>query len=79
MVRKGIVLAGGCGTQESLLEGANFVEALEKRQGMKVARPEEIAFRSGCIDAAQVEKLAAGLAKSGYGAYLLDVLRGDEA
>jgi glucose-1-phosphate thymidylyltransferase len=67
------------GTHESLLEAANFIEALEKRQGMKVACPEEIAFRCGYIDAAQVEKLAAGLAKSGYGAYLLDVLRGDEA
>jgi glucose-1-phosphate thymidylyltransferase len=66
------------GTHESLLEAANFIEALEKRQGLKVACPEEIALRCGYIDAAQVEKLAAGLSKSGYGAYLLDILRGDE-
>jgi len=66
------------GTHESLLEAANFIEALEKRQGMKVACPEEIAYRAGYIDAARLEKLAAGLAKSGYGAYLLEILRGDE-
>jgi glucose-1-phosphate thymidylyltransferase len=66
------------GTHESLLEAANFIAALEKRQGMKVACPEEIAFHCGYIDAAQVQKLAAGLSKSGYGAYLLDILRGDE-
>jgi glucose-1-phosphate thymidylyltransferase len=67
------------GTHESLLEAANFIEALEKRQGMKVACPEEIAYRAGYIDAAQLAKLAEGLAKSGYGAYLLDLLRGDDA
>ena len=66
------------GTHESLLEAANFIEALEKRQGLKVACPEEIALRCGYIDAAQVQKLAAALSKSGYGAYLLDILRGDE-
>jgi len=66
------------GTHESLLEAANFIEALEKRQGMKVCCPEEIAYRSGFIDAASVEKLAAALSKSGYGAYLLEILRGDE-
>jgi glucose-1-phosphate thymidylyltransferase len=66
------------GTHESLLEAANFIEALEKRQGMKVACPEEIAFRCGYIDAARLEQLAAPLAKSGYGAYLLEILRGDE-
>jgi glucose-1-phosphate thymidylyltransferase len=66
------------GTHESLLEAANFIEALEKRQGMKVCCPEEIAYRSGYIDAASVEKLAAALSKSGYGAYLLEILRGDE-
>jgi len=65
------------GTHESLLEAANFIEALEKRQGMKVACPEEIAYRAGYIDAARLEKLAAGLAKSGYGAYLLEILRGE--
>ena len=66
------------GTYESLLEAANFIEALEKRQGMKVCCPEEIAYRAGYIDAPRLEQLAAGLAKSGYGAYLLDILRGDE-
>jgi glucose-1-phosphate thymidylyltransferase len=65
------------GTHESLLEAANFIEALEKRQGTKVACPEEIAYRAGYIDGAQLEKLAAGLAKSGYGAYLMEMLRGD--
>jgi glucose-1-phosphate thymidylyltransferase len=65
------------GTHESLLEAANFIEALEKRQGTKVACPEEIAYRAGYIDAAQLEKLAAGLAKSGYGSYLLEILRDD--
>jgi glucose-1-phosphate thymidylyltransferase len=64
------------GTYESLLEAANFIEAIEKRQGLKVCCPEEIAFRAGYIDAAQLERLAARLAKSGYGDYLLEILRG---
>jgi glucose-1-phosphate thymidylyltransferase len=66
------------GTHESLLEAANFIEALEKRQGTKVACPEEIAYRAGYINGAQLEKLAAALSKSGYGAYLLEILRGDD-
>lgn len=66
------------GTHESLLEAANFIEALEKRQGTKVACPEEIAYRAGYIDGAQLEKLAAPLSKSGYGTYLLEILRGDD-
>jgi glucose-1-phosphate thymidylyltransferase len=66
------------GTHESLLEAANFIEALEKRQGTKVACPEEIAYRAGYIDGARLEKLAAALSKSGYGAYLLEILRGDD-
>jgi glucose-1-phosphate thymidylyltransferase len=66
------------GTHESLLEAANFIEALEKRQGLKVACPEEIAYRAGYIDAERLAKLAAALAKSGYGAYLLEILRGEE-
>jgi len=66
------------GTHESLLEAANFIQALEKRQGMKVACPEEIAYRCGYIDAARLQQLAAPLEKSGYGAYLLEILRGDE-
>jgi glucose-1-phosphate thymidylyltransferase len=67
------------GTHESLLDAANFIEALEKRQGTKVACPEEIAYRAGYIDGAQLARLAAPLAKSGYGAYLLDILSGDDA
>lgn len=67
------------GTHESLLEAANFIEALEKRQGTKVACPEEIAFRAGYIDGAQLERLAAALSKSGYGAYLMEILSGDDA
>jgi glucose-1-phosphate thymidylyltransferase len=63
------------GTHESLLEAAMFIQAIEKRQGLKVCCPEEIAYRVGFIDAAQMEKHAAALAKSGYGAYLLEVLQ----
>jgi glucose-1-phosphate thymidylyltransferase len=63
------------GTHDSLLEAGSFIATLEKRQGLKVACPEEIAFRSGWIDAAQLEKLAAPMLKNGYGAYLKQVLR----
>jgi glucose-1-phosphate thymidylyltransferase len=63
------------GTHESLLEAAMFIQAIEKRQGLKVCCPEEIAYRVGFIDAAQLEKHAAALAKSGYGSYLLEVLK----
>jgi glucose-1-phosphate thymidylyltransferase len=63
------------GTHDSLLEAGQFIATLEKRQGLKVACPEEIAFRNGWIDAAQLERLAAPLAKNGYGSYLLQVLR----
>ena len=63
------------GTHESLLEAANFIETIENRQGLKVACPEEVAFRQGFIDAAQVERLAQPLAKTGYGQYLLQVLK----
>lgn len=62
------------GTYDSLLEAGAFVQTVEKRQGMKIACPEEIAWRKGFIDAAQVERLAAPLAKSGYGAYLMGLL-----
>ncbi|MBU1191603.1 MAG: glucose-1-phosphate thymidylyltransferase RfbA [Gammaproteobacteria bacterium] len=62
------------GTTESLLQAANFIEAIEQRQGLKVACVEEIAFRMGYISAEQLERLAQPLAKSGYGRYLLDVL-----
>lgn len=63
------------GTHDSLLEASQFVQTIERRQGLKICCPEEIAYRQGFIDAAQLERLAAPLAKSGYGRYLLDVLR----
>ena len=62
------------GTHESLLEASQFIATLEKRQGLKVACPEEIAWRRGWIDADQVRKLAQPLAKNGYGQYLLRLL-----
>lgn len=63
------------GTHGSLLEAAQFIETIEKRQGLKVACPEEIAYRLGYIDAAKLEALARPLAKSGYGEYLLRMLQ----
>ena len=63
------------GTHESLLKAGQFVQLLEERQGLKIACPEEIAWRMGYIDDAQLEALAAPLAKSGYGDYLLETLR----
>lgn len=63
------------GTLDSLLDAANFVAAIEKRQGLKICCPEEVAFRMGYIDAEQLEKLAAPLVKSGYGTYLLKVIK----
>lgn len=65
------------GTHDSLLEAASFIETIESRQGLKVACPEEIAFRMGYIDATQIRDLAAPLMKNGYGEYLLKIL--DEA
>ena len=62
------------GTHDSLLEAGQFIATLEKRQGLKVACLEEIAFRSGWIDAAQLEQLAQPMLKNGYGQYLLKVL-----
>jgi glucose-1-phosphate thymidylyltransferase len=62
------------GTHDSLMEAGQFIATLEKRQGLKVACPEEVAFRSGWIDAAQLEALARPLAKNGYGQYLLKIL-----
>ena len=61
------------GTHDSLLEAAQFIQSLEKRQGLKICCPEEIAWRNGWIDDAQLERLAAPLATSGYGRYLLDL------
>jgi glucose-1-phosphate thymidylyltransferase len=63
------------GTHESLLEAGHFIATLEKRQGLKVACPEEIAWRQGWIDDAQLEKLAQPLAKNGYGQYLLRLVK----
>ncbi len=63
------------GTHDSLLEAAQFVQTIERRQGLKVCCPEEIAYRQGFIDAAQLEQLAVPLAKSGYGKYLQNVLK----
>ncbi|MEK7772173.1 MAG: glucose-1-phosphate thymidylyltransferase, partial [Pseudomonadota bacterium] len=60
---------------ESLLDASQFVATIEHRQGLKIACPEEIAFKQGWIDAAQLEKLAIPLAKNGYGQYLLQVLK----
>ena len=61
-------------THESLLEASQFIATLEKRQGLKVACPEEIAWRRGWIDIEQVRRLAQPLAKNGYGQYLLRLL-----
>jgi glucose-1-phosphate thymidylyltransferase len=63
------------GTHDSLMEAGQFIATLEKRQGLKVACPEEIAFRAGWIDAEQLEQLAQPLLKNGYGQYLMKVLR----
>ncbi len=63
------------GTHESLVEASTYVETIEKRQGLKVCCPEEIAFQSGWIDAEQVLRLAAPLAKNGYGQYLQRMVR----
>ena len=63
------------GTHESLLEAAQFIETIERRQGLKVACPEEIAWHQGWIDAGQVERLAHPMKKNAYGRYLLEVLR----
>jgi glucose-1-phosphate thymidylyltransferase len=62
------------GTHASLLAAANFVETIESRQGLKICCPEEIAFRQGFIDRAQLERLAQSLGRSGYGEYLQTVL-----
>lgn len=63
------------GTHTSLMQAASYIEVIEKRQGLKVSCVEEIAYRMGFIDAAQLEHLAAPLNKSGYGEYLMNLLR----
>ena len=62
------------GTHESMLEASQFIQTIERRQGLKVAAPEEIVWRNGWIDDRQLERLAQPLAKSGYGEYLLGLL-----
>ncbi|MBI4995499.1 MAG: glucose-1-phosphate thymidylyltransferase, partial [Rhodocyclales bacterium] len=63
------------GTHESLIEASLFISTIEKRQGLKAACPEEIAFRMGWIDGTALEALATPLAKNSYGQYLLGLLR----
>jgi glucose-1-phosphate thymidylyltransferase len=63
------------GTHETLIEASQFFETLEKRQGLRIACPEEVAYRMGYIDAAQVERLAEPYKKTGYGRYLLSILQ----
>jgi glucose-1-phosphate thymidylyltransferase len=65
------------GTHTSMLEASQFIETVEKRQGLKIACPEEIAFRQGFIDAGQLERLAHAMNRSDYGAYLKRLLRED--
>ena len=63
------------GTHDSLLEASQFIATLEHRQGLKIACPEEIAWRAGFIGDAQLERLADPMKKNGYGQYLLQLLR----
>ncbi len=65
------------GTHTSLLDAANFIKLVEDRQGLKIACPEEIAYRMGYIDDEQLEALAQPLKKNGYGQYLLNILNKD--
>jgi glucose-1-phosphate thymidylyltransferase len=66
------------GTHESLLQSANFIETLELRQGLKIGCPEEIAYRRGYIDDAQLERLAHPMRKNDYGRYLMELLKSEE-
>ena len=63
------------GTHDSLLEAASFISTLQKRQGLQVSCPEEIAFAQKWVDAAQIQKLAAPMVKNGYGQYLLSLIK----
>jgi glucose-1-phosphate thymidylyltransferase len=67
------------GSHDSLLAAANYVQVVQERQGLKIACPEEIAYRRGYIDANQIERLASPLAKNGYGQYLLELLKLDRS
>ena len=64
------------GTHDSLLEASHFISTIEKRQGLKVACPEEVAWRQGWIDDRQLERCAAALGKSSYGDYVRSLLHG---
>ena len=66
------------GTVDSLAEATAFIGAIERRQGLRIAVPEEIAYRMGFIDRAQLARLAEGLRKSGYGEYLLQIAEAKE-
>ena len=63
------------GTHESLLEASQYIEIIERRQGLKVACPEEVAYRQGWIGAAEIEALAAPMLKNSYGQYLIAMLK----
>lgn len=63
------------GTHDSMLEASTYIATIERRQGLKIACPEEVAFRSGWIDKVQLENLAAPLIKGGYGSYLMNILK----
>jgi glucose-1-phosphate thymidylyltransferase len=65
------------GTHDSLIEAGQFIQSLEKRQGLKICCPEEIAWRNGWIDERQIASLAEQFRKSGYGEYLLSVIKDD--
>ena len=65
------------GTHDSLIEAGQFIQSLEKRQGLKICCPEEIAWRNGWIDERQITSLAEQFRKSGYGEYLLSVIKDD--
>jgi glucose-1-phosphate thymidylyltransferase len=67
------------GTHDSLIEAGQYIQSLEKRQGLKICCPEEIVWRQGWIDGGQLERLAKPLVKSGYGDYLLALLRDEPA
>ncbi len=66
------------GTHESLMQASNFIQVIEERQGLKISCIEEIAYRMGYIDADQLQKLTAELAKNGYGQYLIDILEQED-